>query len=163
MPDILIPVLGVSIYCIVKLFFYTVWCYYYNRQFQLLISKKWLIIYAAIRVVIGIILGFFISILLNALAIYFEATKDITLFCAFGGGCLKSYILIFIPMRWFEWGLMEVIMNPAKRNISTFLFAMESKSVKVRIVGIALSFVADFFGFVAGFATLLTFGGRIFC
>jgi hypothetical protein len=60
-----------------------------------------------------------------------------------------AYLLIYIPVRWIEWTIMAVMLNPSR---STFKPAITG--VVWRIGGIAISCVADI-------PLIIFFGGAI--
>jgi hypothetical protein len=88
--------------------------------------------FGLVRLFIGVAAG--IAIFLIGGAAHLQASPNI-----FG-----QYLAVYAPVRWFEWGIMELLIARSSRN-PAFVFAMggDSRSRWWRLGGIVVSHLAD--------------------
>ena len=54
-----------------------------------------------------------------------------------------TYLAVYVPVRWFEWGIVETMLFAGKRDFTTVLGGSGGRGVRWRLGGIALSCLAD--------------------
>ena len=115
-----------------KFALYSAWCYFGSKWCFSPKSVAQALGLGLIRLVIGVVLGFAIG-----RALGMSGHHDVT---SFGSSLLLVYIGGLIPVRWFEWWIMESL---ASSNPRPPFFTLNRKSLTFRLVGIAVSFLAD--------------------
>ena len=54
-----------------------------------------------------------------------------------------TYLAVYVPVRWIEWGILETIMFTGERDFTTVLGGSGARGVRWRFGGIAISCLAD--------------------
>jgi hypothetical protein len=125
-----------ALYAIVKWFFYAFWC---NIGVGLFRREKlppqagfWDktrfsegMYYGVIRLFIGIVLGSIIWFMGHSASAGF-------------------YLLGFIPVRWFEWSILDRLIKRRKLSLPGFWIGENMRSSLWRLGGILVSYAADF-------------------
>jgi hypothetical protein len=128
--------MGGILYLGVKFLAYALWCLFGLRLFQPSRAGRvaMAIALGALRSAMG--LGFGIAIWLIGSLVYsalshLPATSALT------------YLLVYVPIRWFEWSLMVVIICPACRSVEGFFLGRAKADRLWRVGGIILSCLSD--------------------
>ncbi|MSR63503.1 MAG: hypothetical protein EXS08_13760 [Planctomycetes bacterium] len=61
----------------------------------------------------------------------------------FGVASALTYLAVYVPVRWLEWGLIEFLLVTGERDFTTVLGGSGKRGVRWRLGGIALSCLAD--------------------
>ena len=130
-------IIGVIVYFVVKLAAYSWWCARAKNEFKNLapLSSKPAIVHGLVRLFMGF--GFGAVIFLTS--VFLVAGLSEIGVASYSLASFVAYILIYVPIRWVEWTLMERII--VKRKMK--LFNQDRISTKWRIWGIAISCLAD--------------------
>lgn len=125
-----------SLYFVVKLIAYCIWCYLGLRLFQpaarLLPAKA--LGYGIFR----LFMGFFFGIL-----IYFLSSALIT---HIGAGLPENtitYLAVYAPIRWVEWSIMSAILSRDPTKTSPWILGANPRDRYWRLGGIVISCLAD--------------------
>jgi len=54
-----------------------------------------------------------------------------------------TYLAVYVPVRWIEWGIIEALLAPPARTLSGFLLGSSGTGRSWRLGGIAISCLAD--------------------
>jgi len=54
-----------------------------------------------------------------------------------------TYLAVYVPVRWIEWGIVEAVLSPAARTASGFLGGTDAGARNWRVGGIFISCLAD--------------------
>jgi len=57
---------------------------------------------------------------------------------------VATYLAVYVPVRWIEWAVFDLILNRGSRSVSGFFFGTEKRPRFWRLDGIVLSCLADF-------------------
>jgi hypothetical protein len=147
--------LGALIYVVVKYAAYSLWC---------ALGVRWLapsgrsafhsgLKFGFVRLLIGVVAGF---------AIFFIG--GVAHLSAWNNGFLQ-YLVVYAPVRWFEWGIMELLVTRSGRNpVHVFILGANGGSRRWRLGGILVSHLADIPMVVmgTGFRDMLPIG-RFLC
>lgn len=120
---------------ILKLILYCLWCYTGIKYLKLNFNypKLMAVIFGVLRMLLGISL-----ILVFLIGSYiFYPIQNIFLRGIF------IYLFIAIPLRWFEWSVMEFIMNRKARKSNFLTQTPGLQSLKWRLGGIVLCALLD--------------------
>jgi hypothetical protein len=128
-----------GLYLLIKLIAYCVWCYIGLRLFR---PEQTQFIAGALRFgLIRLLMGLFFGVV-----IFFAA---FTWANVLGRGMSQDVITYFgayVPVRWIEWTIMAILLNPSVRrtpNALHWFIGNEKRDRLWRIGGIAISCVAD--------------------
>ena len=123
---------GFLVYLAVKAICYISWCGLGARVHghRDRINLKALV-YGSIRLAIGVTLGVFMIARLSPWML--EVLKN----------SLAVYFVVYVPVRWFEWSLMAILMDQEHRTELNFAIGLTLKSRLLRLGGIAISCLAD--------------------
>jgi hypothetical protein len=91
------------------------------------------IVYGLIRLLIGLLLALALA---SFAMMIFDSQKPILT-------GLIAYIIVYLPMRWFEWGLLEIIMSPKSRSFNYFIFGINKLSRRWRLGGLLICGLLD--------------------
>jgi len=127
--------LQLIVYVAVKLLAYITWC---------ALGVRWLdpqdrstlrsgLQFGFLRLLLGVVAG--VSIFLVGGMMHWSAWNNI----------LLQYLTVYAPVRWFEWGLMEllIVRNQRHSHLWSFLAGGDAKSRLWRFGGIVVSHLAD--------------------
>jgi hypothetical protein len=76
-----------------------------------------------------------------------------------------QYLIVYAPVRWFEWGIMELLITRSGRNpVHAFILGGNGRSRLWRLGGILVSHLADIpmIAMGAGYRDMLPIG-RFLC
>jgi len=123
---------GILIYLLIKTLAYVGWCgqgaRLHGHRDRLTLRA---FVYGIVRVLLGVVVGLcLIYPLVNALDRV--VPNHVVL-----------YFVLYVPIRWFEWSLLAVIMDLERRTPRNFLIGDSSASRLWRLGGIAISCVSD--------------------
>jgi hypothetical protein len=128
-----------GLYLLIKLVAYCVWCYIGLRLFR---PEQTQFIAGAIRFgLIRLLMGFFFGVVIFVAALTWAT--------ALGRGMNQdviTYLGVYVPVRWTEWTIMAILLNPSVRRVGNALrwfIGNEKRDRLWRIGGIVLSCVAD--------------------
>lgn len=128
-----------GLYLLIKLIAYCVWCYIGLRLFR---PEQTQFVAGAFRFgIIRLLMGFFFGVV-----IFFAA---LTWTNVLGNGARQdviTYLVAYVPVRWIEWTIMAILLNPNVRrtpNALHWFIGNENRDRLWRIGGIAISCVAD--------------------
>jgi len=128
-----------GLYLLVKLIAYCVWSYIGLRLFR---PEQGQFIAGALRFgIIRLLMGFFFGVVIFVAA----------LICAnvLGRGMgqdVVTYLGAYVPVRWIEWTIMAILLNPSVRrepNALLWFIGSENRDRLWRLGGIVISCVAD--------------------
>jgi len=54
-----------------------------------------------------------------------------------------TYLSVYVPIRWGEWGIFELALNPQPRSLNAFLLSSGMRARGWRLGGIVISCLAD--------------------
>jgi hypothetical protein len=91
-----------------------------------------------LRLVLG--LGFGLGIFLAGAAV-FAGLATVT-WLERGVAMVLTYLAVYVPVRWLEWAIIETILVRG-RGLGAFLLSSSGRGVRWRLVGIAISCLAD--------------------
>lgn len=147
-------IIGTGIYALAKILGYSWWC---GVGLKRLRSDLNAIQRKPLAVKLGMIrfgIGFVVGIPMTAV---FGALLNANWFFL-----PLSYLLTYVPVRWFEWGVMVWWINPATRSWHQLLCSNGKIERIWRLQGIILSCALDLVFFICMAAGLKGMG-RIFC
>jgi len=124
------------LYFVIKLLAYCLWCFIGLRWFQP--AAKLLLAKAFGFGVLRLLMGFFFGIL-----IYFLSSALIT---HIGAGLPENtitYVAVYVPVRWIEWGIMSAILYRDSKANSPWFFGRNARDRYWRVGGIVISCLAD--------------------
>src|SRR5262249_14079674 len=127
--------MGLAIYIILKYAAYAGWCLLGLNLFESSIKNRTIAALAIgfLRLVMGLFFGVVIWILsTSAYAIYFKILGD-----GFGAGVF-AYLMVYVPVRWFEWAIIDLILQRRRTTLASFLVGHDGVSRKWRVGGIAI-------------------------
>jgi hypothetical protein len=133
--------LGV-LYFVVKGLAYSAWCYLGLYLFRPASDPKpWLaVLLGGVRLAMGLGFGF---VIWRASSAIFPALRDASGdLPAFVPSAL-TYLAVYVPVRWIEWGIFEFGLKRDARSAQAFLLGGGSRSRRWRVGGIAISCLAD--------------------
>jgi len=81
-------------------------------------------------------LGFFFGVL-----IYFLSSVLMSQLGSGSGSNVLTYLAVYVPVRWMEWGIMAAILVPS--SFAQFLFGVAKPDRLWRLGGIVISCLAD--------------------
>ena len=129
------------LYISVKLAAYWAWCYLGLRLLNAERSRPelWALLWGGFRLVLGLSLG---------IGIWFASTVVYSGLYTMGTqGTLQqalTYLAVYVPVRWFEWTLLAILMIPQERVTMTAIAVGGSGRARWwRLGGIVLSCLAD--------------------
>jgi hypothetical protein len=94
----------------------------------------------ALRLLMG--LGFGIVIWLAGSAV-FQGVSEISDGSSSLVPSITTYLAVYVPVRWIEWGIFEVLLNRESRSARGFFLGAGSRTRRWRLGGIAISCLAD--------------------
>jgi len=122
---------GFLAYVILKYLAYLMWCYVGVGMFRQERTLKSAAGYGAIRLMIGV--GFGLGVFMVGGMMHLDANQDLVLL----------YLKIYVPIRWFEWGIMAALISCADRGAAPFVIGKSWRSRLWRVGGILVSIAAD--------------------
>lgn len=122
----------IALYALLKLAAYSGWCWVGLGLFQLGAERRLrkALALGAARLLMGLAFG---------IVIYLLAT----LVAAASRSQILAYLLVYVPVRWVEWAIVEALMHPGARGLDGFIFGAGETSRGWRARGILLSCLAD--------------------
>lgn len=145
------------LYFIIKFLVYTGWCYFAFSYLKLNYPKalSYSMLFALIRLLIGLVLGVFMGLIEATITAYLINILNSDLNARILSLSL-FYLLVYMPIQWFAWSLLEIVMNKQVRRWKFFICGLNSQSRKWRAGGVFLSSLLDiplilFVGFIVGF------------
>lgn len=118
-------------YVVLKFLAYVMWCYAgvgllrYERTFRSALG------FGALRLMIGVLFG--IAVFFIGGMAHLDAPKSDFLL----------YLEIYVPVRWFEWGIVALFLSARDRGVSALLLGNSDRSRLWRAGGILVSILAD--------------------
>jgi hypothetical protein len=129
-------------YFVVKGLAYSAWCYVGLRLFRPASDPKaWLAGFlGGVRLAMGLGFGFVIWMASSAIFPALRtASYDLPEFIP----SALTYLAVYVPVRWIEWGIFDLGLNRDARSPQGFLLGSGSRSRRWRAGGIAISCLAD--------------------
>jgi hypothetical protein len=119
----------------IKLLAYIWWSYkgFFFLKLHFNYPKLRAIVYGLIRLLMGLMLG----MALVYMALLIVDPRNLVL------SGIITYLLVYLPVRWLEWGLLEFIMSPKARSFDGFIFGVNKNSRRWRLGGLLLCAVMD--------------------
>jgi hypothetical protein len=129
-------VLPIAIYFSAKYAAYAAWCGLGLRWLDPSrpARRRLALLFGAMRLGLGFLLGF---LLWNFPRIPGFDPETML------GGALPFYFVLFPPMRWLEWSLVALLLDPSSRSRGAFLVGASARARLWRLGGVGLSFLAD--------------------
>ncbi len=118
-------------YVALKVAAYIVWCYVGLALFSAQRRIGQAAGLGVLRLIIGVLFGF--SIFLIGGMAHLETPANQFL----------MYLEIYAPVRWFEWGIMALILSTGERGLVGFVVGKNNRARLWRIGGIVVSILAD--------------------
>ena len=128
-------------YMVLKAAAYLTWCWVGVRTFRPERTSRLglAIALGLLRLLLG--LGFGVGIFLAGSVLFERLAATDSL--GSGAAMALTYLAIYVPVRWIEWGILETILFTGGRGFTTFLGGSGARGVRWRLGGIAISCVAD--------------------
>jgi len=148
------------LYFVVKLLAYSIWMFragyvfHLSQHSRIFSSLKFGIVRLIMGFGFGIVIWLVGSLVYAGMSELNRSVDDIL-------QSMVVYLLVYVPVRWIEWGIFELIFNPNSRTIKGFLLSYDPRSRWWRIGGIAISCLADIPVIIELGGTLPT--GRFLC
>lgn len=130
------------LYFVVKWLAYSAWMYVGLRLFRPASDPKvWIAACTGcLRLAMGLGFGFVIWMASSAVFPAFrDASRDLPEFVPNA----LTYLAVYVPVRWIEWGIFDLGLNREARSLRGFLLGSGSRSRRWRAGGIAISCLAD--------------------
>lgn len=127
--------LQLIVYVAVKFLAYCTWCAlgvrWLDPQGRSIVRSG--LLFGFLRLLLGVVAG--VSIFLLGGMMHWSAWNNLVL----------QYLTVYVPVRWFEWGLMEllIVRNQSHGPLLSLLAGGDAKSRLWRLGGIVVSHVAD--------------------
>ncbi|HWZ99836.1 MAG TPA: hypothetical protein VN025_18910 [Candidatus Dormibacteraeota bacterium] len=140
--------MGVVLYIAIKLLAYCGWSYYGLQIFRPNQYPSFSLIlgYGLFRFLLGLFFGTAIFVFL--LILLSPILNTIPMQNVF------AYLLIYIPIRWIEWAIVAIKLNPSRLSFEQAVTGANPSDRYWRLGGIAISCVADI-------PLIIFFGGAI--
>ena len=124
------------IYFLVKLIFYSAWCQRGKMNLTGKTTHLHPLILGMIRLVMGVAFGAAILGLSMVVVLFFGESR---LYHHYQGVSFFIYLLVYAPIRWVEWWIMEkIIVRPGSSFVSPYPLAQ-----RWRVGGIIISCLVD--------------------
>jgi hypothetical protein len=131
-------------YFLVKGLAYAAWMYVGLRVFGRGGGNKGSIavVLGAVRLVMGLAFGFVIWV---GSTLFLESIQNVL------GGLpdwlanSATYAAVYVPVRWIEWGIFDLVLNREARTARGFFLGPSSRSRRWRAGGILISCLADIY------------------
>lgn len=122
----------IGLYALLKFAAYSGWCWVGLSLFQPGKERRLrkALLLGAARLLMGLAFG---------AAIYLLAT----LVAAVSRSQVAAYLLVYVPVRWVEWAILEAFIHPGARGFNGFFFGAGETSRGWRARGILVSCLAD--------------------
>ncbi len=121
------------LYVIVKVAAYIAWCWAGlawlnpNRPG----NRRWSAVkLGLLRFALGLFFGFVIFITVQMIYRAFDSS-------------VPTYLLVYIPIRWVEWSIIGILLEPRSPSLTSFALSSGRASALWRLGGIVLSCLAD--------------------
>lgn len=118
------------LYVLLKLVAYTFWCGMGAKIFQCSNFWRKTLLGGIYRTLLGIVFGTGIFIFVGLSGILNEREY-------------LYYLLMYVPIRWIEWGIIEQFLLKEKGSVGNIIFTKNPRTVFWRFGGIAISCLAD--------------------
>jgi hypothetical protein len=121
------------LYIILKIAAYIAWCWaglaWLNPQRPG--NRHWSAVkLGLLRFALGLFFGFAIWILVSV--VYTKVHSSVL-----------SYVVVYVPIRWVEWSIIGILLEPEPPSLKSFAFSSGGASAMWRLGGIVLSCLAD--------------------
>jgi hypothetical protein len=118
-----------------KLVAYIYWSYISFSSFNVFLNHPKLkaTAYGLLRLLIGLVMA---SPLFILATLIFDWQHPLV-------SGLIVYLIVYLPTRWLEWGLLEVIINPKSRRLAYFLCGYNEASRRWRVGGLIICAIFD--------------------
>ena len=121
------------LYIALKIAAYIAWCWaglaWLNPQRPG--SRRWSAVkLGLLRFALGLFFGFAIWILVSM--VYTKVHSSVL-----------AYGLVYVPIRWVEWSIIGILLDPGSPSFTSFAFSSGRASALWRLGGIVLSCLAD--------------------
>jgi hypothetical protein len=128
-------------YLVFKSAAYCAWCWVGVRAFRPERTSRLglAIALGLFRLLLG--LGFGVGIFLAGGMLFESLASRESL--GSGAAMVLTYLAVYVPVRWIEWGILEAILFQGGRDFTTFLGGSGARGVRWRLGGIAISCLAD--------------------
>ncbi len=63
---------------------------------------------------------------------------------------IVSYLAVYVPVRWVEWGIFELVLHPESRSKTGFLLGANARTRAWRLGGVVVSCLGDIPVIVSG-------------
>jgi len=93
--------------------------------------------------IVRLLMGVFFGILIWLLASVVYARMGSMDVETAGVRTAITYVIVYVPVRWIEWGIIDVLLNVRERSLKQFLLGSGAWARMWRIGGIAISCLAD--------------------
>lgn len=130
------------LYLLLKFLAYAGWCYAGIGYLKVGRSPRasWAFLFGFIRFALGFGFGILIWILGTFVMI---GMYEVSGGESFSFAAVLTYLLVYVPVRWVEWSLLEVIMKTASSSWKMFFLGSDRRSRLWRVGGIFLSCASD--------------------
>lgn len=133
---------GLALYGALKYAVYTAWC---AAGLALLagraaVAPRRALGLGALRVALGLAFGTFIF--LASLAV-FAGISETPLAGSRVLAHAATYLAVYVPVRWLEWGILELVVDPERRGLGGLLLGGSGRGRAFRLGGILVSCLAD--------------------
>ena len=122
---------GFLAYVVLKYLAYVMWCYVgvglFRDERTLALAAR----FGAVRLILGILFG--IGVFVVGGMLHLSAYQDMVLL----------YLKIYVPIRWFEWGIMAALISRVDRDPAALVVGHSWRSRFWRVGGILVSIFAD--------------------
>jgi len=146
-----------GLYLLVKLIAYCLWSYIGLRLFR---PEQTEFIAGALRFgIIRLLMGFFFGVVIFVAALTWASVLGKGV-----GQDVVTYLGAYVPVRWIEWTIMAILLNPNVRRIPNAFYwfvGKENRDRLWRLGGIVISCVADI-PFIEGLGGVIP-TGRFLC
>ncbi len=122
---------GFLAYVGLKYLAYLMWCYVGVGMFRDERTLGAAARFGAVRLILGVVFG--IGVFIGGGMMHLSAYQNLVLL----------YLKIYVPVRWFEWGIMAALISRADRGALPFLTGNSWRSRFWRVAGILVSIFAD--------------------
>lgn len=128
-------------YLLLKAAAYCTWCWLGVRAFRPERAAKLGLglSLGVLRMLLGLVFG--VGIFFAGGAVMESLSRVEAL--PFGVASALTYLAVYVPVRWLEWGLIEFLLVTGERDLTTVLGGSGKRGVHWRLGGIALSCLAD--------------------
>ena len=130
-------------YLAIKACAYAGWCYVGLRAFRPEGKPRLAAVLGLgiLRLLLGLVFG--IGIFFASAFAYAGLSEGSGAALSATATAVLTYLATYVPVRWIEWALIELILTPAARSPGGFLLGSSSRSRLWRLGAISVSCLAD--------------------